>query len=194
MFSNRGFGWKLAAALAIVAGFGLLSAIRGEAIHPSLWRCLAQPARWDGAELWLSDAKVLRSDTEGFEIEFKGARARAIPAAGVAPGDTVSLVGTFRAQGSVIRTAKVQKSADGEAARRLSVGVSIAVLALVLLNFLRHFAFRPKVAQVEGLVPSEDPKSGRVEGPVPSEDTKSARVEGPVPSEEPKGGRVEGLD
>lgn len=150
MFDNSRFGFKFAAALAVVAGMGILSARLGDSIQPSLWRCVAQPARWDGTALWLPKARVVASDVHGFEIEVQGARARAVPAAGVGPGDTVAVTGTFRAEGPVIQVKRVHKAADSAGPRRLSEAVSIAVLALVLLNFLRHFALRPKAFQVGG--------------------------------------------
>lgn len=151
LFGNRRLGWKLAAALAAIAGLGLLSWAKGRSIHPSLWRCMAQPARWDGAGVWLSPALVTASDAGGFEIEMAGVRARVAPAAPVAPGETVALTGTFTAQGPLIRAKEVRKVAESSGSRTLSVAVSIAAVLLVLLNFLRHFAFRPKVAQVEGV-------------------------------------------
>jgi len=151
VFSNRGFGWKLAAALAVVAGLGLLSERRGQSIQPSLWRCLAQPERWDGTALWLQNMNVVASDPDGFLIESNGVRSRVVPASPVAPGDVVSLTGTFHAAGPLIRTKEVRKSATAGRARRLSEVVSAAILALILLNFLRHFAFRPAAAQIEGV-------------------------------------------
>ena len=151
MFSNRAFGWKLAAALVVIAGLGLLSEQRGRSIQPSLWRCLAQPERWNGSSLWLQNMEVVSSDPDGFLVESNGVRARVLPAAPVAPGDVVSLTGTFHAAGPMIRSKEVRKSAPLGRARRLSEFVSVAVLALILLNFLRHFAFRPAVAQIEGV-------------------------------------------
>ena len=74
-----------------------------------------------------------------------------MPAAPVAPGDTVALTGTFHAAGTLIRSKEVRKTPAGTATRTLSEVVSAAVLGLILLNFLRHFAFRPKMAQVEGV-------------------------------------------
>ncbi len=151
MFSNRGFGWKLLAALAIVAGMGLLSDRRGNSIQPSLWRCVAQPARWDGTALWLSGLTVTASDAEGFDVRKNDVRARVVPAAPVAPGDAVALTGTFHAAGPLIRSKEVRKVAPTGRWRRVSEIVSIAMLALIGLNFLRHFAFRPKAAHVEGV-------------------------------------------
>jgi len=150
VFSNRGLGWKLAAAILVVVGMGLLSERRGRSIQPSLWSCLAQPARWNGATLWLPKASVTRSDAEGFEIEIQGVRSRVVPAAPLAPGDTVALTGTFEASGPLVRAKEVRKAAAGTGSRRLSEILSIAVLGLILLNFTRHFAFRPKAVQVEG--------------------------------------------
>jgi len=151
VFSNKGFGWKLLAALAVVAGMGLLSERLGQSIQPSLWRCAAQPARWDGAALRLSGLTVTASDAEGFDVRRDDVRARVVPAAPVAPGDTVALTGTFHAAGTLIRSKEVRKTPAGTATRTLSEVVSAAVLGLILLNFLRHFAFRPKMAQVEGV-------------------------------------------
>ena len=150
MFSNRHFAWKLAAALAAVVLLGLYSERLGDSIHPNLWRCLAQPRRWDGAALWLPRAHVVASDVDGFEIEVDGARARVAPAARVGPGDTIALTGTYRAAGPIELT-RLKKDPPGEESRRWPMIVSIAVVAFAILNFLRHFSFRPKVIQVEGV-------------------------------------------
>jgi hypothetical protein len=149
VFSNRHFGWKLAASLVAIALLGLRSERLGDSIHPNLWRCLAQPARWDGTALWLPRALVVASDADGFEIEVQGVRARVAPADRVAPGDTIALTGTFRASGP-IQLKLLRKDPPGDESRRWPVIVSIAVVALAILNLLRHFSFRPKVIQVEG--------------------------------------------
>ncbi len=59
MFSNRGYKVKLTAALALIAGLGIYSGWRGGSINPALWRCVAEPARWDGVEVRASGVVVL---------------------------------------------------------------------------------------------------------------------------------------
>jgi hypothetical protein len=151
MFRTKGFGWKLAAAATVIAALGIVSALRGESINPSLRRCLVQPARWDGTPVWFAQARVVASDLQGFEIDVQGVRVRVSPAAALAPQDTVAITGTFRAAGPRIELKEVRKIPEKARSRLLSEAVSIAVLLLVLLNFLRHFAFRPKAAQIQGV-------------------------------------------
>jgi hypothetical protein len=151
VFSNRGFAWKLGSGLAMAVLLGILSAKRGQSIHPELWRCLAEPGRWEGTPLRLRGVRVIESDAAGFDIDVQGSRARVVPAACVAPGDAIVLAGTFRAAGPLVQMAEFRKDPEPGDAVRLSEIASILVLAGVLLNLLRHFAFRPGVIQVHGV-------------------------------------------
>lgn len=150
MFSNRGFGWKLSGALALVAGLGVLSAWRGNSINPSAWRCLAQPDRWDGTPLRVAGRVHSVSPGAGFSLAVGSVL---LPVAGPAPvsrGEHVEVTGTF--EGGVaprLRLADLRRVAPDGAGRGPAVAVSLLVLMLVGANFLRHFSFRPEAARVE---------------------------------------------
>ncbi|HXX92743.1 MAG TPA: hypothetical protein VEN81_03865 [Planctomycetota bacterium] len=148
MFGDRGLGWKLGAALAVALGLAFLSARRAGSTAPDLLGCKAQPARWDGTMLRIHSARVVESDTAGFEIESDGVSARVVPAAAVAPGDSIDLTGTFRAQGQFVHLTEVRKIGGLKGPARLLSLVPVMVLGGVLLNLLRHFTFRPQALQV----------------------------------------------
>jgi len=151
VFSNRSFAWKLGAALGMAALLGVHSERRGQSTSPDLGRCLAEPDRWEGTPLRLRGARVTESDASGFEIDVHGSRTRVVPAARVATGDAILLAGTFRAQGPFVQLVEFRKLEEHGEPGRLSVIASILVLSGVLLNLLRHFAFRPGVIQVKGV-------------------------------------------
>jgi hypothetical protein len=150
VFGNRAYGWKLAGAIALVLALGALSGVRGPLAKPAAWECLAQPERWDGRELWIPGGLVLSADADGFLLEAGGLPLRVQGRAALAAGDRVGVAGTFEAAGPRVRLREWRKSASPGWTRRLMEAVSIAVLAVVLLNFLRHFAVRPEKARVEG--------------------------------------------
>ena len=150
MFGNRGYAWKLLGALALVAGMGVLAARRGESINPPLWRCVAEPARWEGTVLWIPWARIVSVAESDFEIDATDARIRV---QGRAPGavDTfVSVRGVFRADGPRLEMLRSRVlPPDGALRRRVMEGVSILVVLAVLANLARHFFFRPKALQFE---------------------------------------------
>jgi hypothetical protein len=149
MFSNKGFGWKLAGAAGLILALGALSAARGPAAKPSAVMCLAEPGRWDGREVWVASAPVLSVGAGGFVLEAGGLPFRVDGTSDVRPGEVVGVSGTFEAAGRRLRLRELKRH-EGGGHRTLMVLVSIAVLAVVLGNFLRHFAFRPRLTEVEG--------------------------------------------
>jgi hypothetical protein len=148
VFSNRHFRLKLAGALLVIALMVLFSGRRGESINPLLWRCVAQPERWRDQRLLLT-ASIVSSDGTGFEIESGHARIRVD---GPAPGkvdDAVLLTAIFRADGPRLEMIRSRPLPRHYRLRWLVEAVSVVVLLGVLANFARHFAFRPKLLQVE---------------------------------------------
>ena len=152
MFSNRHYRWKLGAAIAAIALLGVLAARRGEAVNPMLWRCVAQPERWQGARLWIPFARIVSVRDASYEIAAGDPEARIRvdgPAPGK-PGDLVTLTGTFRADGPRLEPDRSRAFPPRFRLRWLVEAVSIAVVLGVLANLARHFLFRPKLLQVEG--------------------------------------------
>ena len=149
MWSNRGYRWKLAAALAAVAAAGVISAWRGRDIHPAPWACKIQPERWDGARLWFRG--TVRSAADGgFVIEESGVPLTVVGGPVPAAGEVVEVTGIFRAEGPHLELTGLRRVPPHARLRWLMEAVSIAVLLLVLWNFARRFAFHPEALRVEG--------------------------------------------
>ncbi|MBI3855012.1 MAG: hypothetical protein HY293_04900 [Planctomycetes bacterium] len=149
MFSNRGYLWKLGGALALVALLGVVSALRGESLNPPLWRCVAEPRRWDNVVLWVPASKITSIRDSDFEIDTGDARIRVDGGAPAKVGEKVSVRGRFRADGPRIEmTASHVLPPDLLLRRRLIEALSVIVALGVLANFARHFLFRPKVLHI----------------------------------------------
>lgn len=148
LFSDRAWGWKVAAALAVIAGLGLLSERQGRRINPAVWRCVAQPARWDGTPLWLPRVQVVEVAPDAYVIEQDRVRLTVRGAPPVPAGTWIELRGLFRAEGPRLDPQRVRVPGPGR--RWVVEAVSLAVLALVLANFLRHFRSRPSAVQAKG--------------------------------------------
>ena len=150
MFGNKAYRWKLGAALAIIAGFGIYAARRGDAIDPPLWRCVVEPRRWDNTILWLPYARVVSVGDSEFEVAASDARIRVSGRAPAGVDGLVTLRGVFRADGPRIELVQARPlPADFNRRRLLMEVVSVAVLLAVAANFARHFLFRPGIVQFE---------------------------------------------
>lgn len=152
MFSNRFYRWKLAAALAAAALMGVYAGHRGQGINPMLWRVVAEPVRWDGNRLWVPQARIVTTGEASYEIAAGDPEARirvAGPAPG-APGDLISVIGTFRAEGLRLDPERSRVLPPQSRLRWLVEAVSVVTLLAVLADFARHFLFRPRLLQVEG--------------------------------------------
>jgi hypothetical protein len=149
VFSNRGFGWKFGGALTLIAGLGVLSSRRGDMLNPALWRCLAEPARWDGQVIWIPNARITSVQPQSYEIDIADVSIRVEGTPPATPGERLGLRATFRAEGPRLVPLRVRALPARIRLRWLVEAISLAALALVLANFSRHFLFRPKVLQVE---------------------------------------------
>lgn len=151
MFSNRGYVWKLGAALALIAALGVYASRRGESINPPLWRCVVEPRRWDNTMLWLPYARVMSVGDAGFEVEASDARIRVTGKAPVGVDGLLTLRGVFRADGPRIELIEGRPLPPDLGRRRLIMEVvSVLVVLIVMANFARHFIVRSKVLQVHG--------------------------------------------
>jgi hypothetical protein len=152
VFSNRFYRCKLAAALTLAALLGVYAGKRGESINPMLWRCLAQPERWNNERLWIPRAYIVEVRETSYVIragEPEG-RIRVDGPAPGKPGDLVSVIGSFRSGGPRLEQDRSRVFLPQFHLRWLVEAISIVVALAVLLNFSRHFLFRPKLLQVEG--------------------------------------------
>ena len=149
MFSNRHFRLKLAGALVVIALMGVAAALRGDSINPALWRCVSEPERWRDRPLWLPFATVVAAREGEFEIESGEVRIRVAGQAPAKPGEAVSLTVLFRSEGPRLDLVRSRVLGPHYRLRWLVEAVSVLVALGVLANFARHFAFRPKVLQIE---------------------------------------------
>jgi hypothetical protein len=149
VFGNRGYGWKLAAGLAVIAAFGVDAARRGDWINPSVWRCIAEPDRADGREIWVPAARVLAVRDHDYEIEANSVRIRVSGPAPAPAGSRISLVAVFHADGPRLEPRRSRPLPPSDRFRRAMELVSVLVTLGVLANFARSFLFRPKLLQIE---------------------------------------------
>ena len=152
MFSNRYHPWKLLAALAAIAALGIVSARRGDRINPTLWRCIAEPERWNDTRLWVPVARITAVRDAGYEIGvgIPEVRIRVDGPVPGKPGDPVTLTGRFRSDGPRLEAERSRVLPPRFRLRWLAEAISVAVALGVLANFSRHFLFRPRLLQVEG--------------------------------------------
>lgn len=151
MFGNSLYGWKLLGACGLLALLGAQARRRGLDVDPHLWECLAEPGRRDGAALLLRQARVLSVREAEFRIEVEGQEVLVRGSAPVQPGDLGSLEATFESRGPALRLVRWQTDPRPGAAGKLLFALQVATLAGVLLNFARHFSFRPSVLQAEAM-------------------------------------------
>ena len=150
MFGNKGFGWKLAGALTLIAVLGVFCNLRAEAVRPSLTRCLAQPARWDGAKLWIPSGTIVSTGRGEYHLSAVHLTLRVEGPAPAAPGTRIGVQGTFRAADRTLVPAHTRVLAAEGPQRGWMEAISVLVAILILANFIRHFMFRPKALQLEG--------------------------------------------
>lgn len=148
MFSNKAYGWKLLAGLALIAGFGVLSAYWGDSINPALWRCVAEPGRWNEQTIWIPEARIVSIGRQEYEIQKDAVRVRVTGPAPESTGARISLMAVFHADGPTLEPRRARLLPEGDGARRLMEIVSGLVLLGVIVNLIRHFAFRPEALQV----------------------------------------------
>ena len=149
MFGSKRLGWKLAGTLALLAALGMVCAWRGRSVNPDIWRCVARPNLWDGSGVRFQGT-VEEVTQEGFRCRTSLApvfvRGGDVPA----EGDIVEVAGVFHAEGPHVKVRRMRTIPPDAAWRPLLNLVSLLVLVGVILNFLRHFAFRPQALQAEG--------------------------------------------
>lgn len=145
MFDNKGYGWKVLAGLVVIACLGVYCFNRGDNLNPALWRAVAEPKRWDGTTLWIPEAWVVKAGAKEYEIVRAEMRLRV---KGVPPGpqgSRITLRAVFRGDGPSLEAIEARLLPSSTRRRRVMEFVSVAVLVAVILNLLRHFAFRPQV-------------------------------------------------
>jgi len=149
VFSNRHYRLKLGGALLVIALLGVVAARKGDSINPALWRCVSEPERWNDRRLWIPWAAIVSARDAEFEIESADVQILVKGRAPAKVGDTITLTAVFRADGPRLEMVRSRVLPPAARLRWLVEAVSAVVALGVLANFARHFAFRPKVLQVE---------------------------------------------
>jgi hypothetical protein len=149
VFGNKGYGWKLAAGLALIAVLGVDCAVRGDWINPSIWRCVAWPSRTDGDRIWVPLARVVEVRERDYDVDSSGVRIRVSGPAPAAVESRIALIAVFHAEGPRLEPLKTRLLSPGDGSRWAMEIVSVLVTLGVLANFARYFLFRPAPLQVE---------------------------------------------
>jgi len=149
VFANKGYGWKLAAGLGLIAAFGVHAGLSGGWINPSVWRCLAEPSRADGLQIWVPAARVIAVRDRDYEIDSGSVRIRVSGPAPAPAESRISLLAVFRAEGPRLEPLRTRLLPPSSRVRRAMEIVSVLVTLGVLANLARSFLVRPKVLQIE---------------------------------------------
>jgi len=148
VFSSRLYSLKLLGAAAIVAALSAYAGWRGASINPPLWRCLAQPERWDGA-LLRAPGIVDAGQAGTFVLRQQGSLQIRVRGAAPAEGAHVVVSGIFHRHGPEIEMQSVRAVPPHARLRWISEAASCLVLALLLVNFARHFSTRMGAVRLE---------------------------------------------
>ena len=150
MFGNKGYCWKLGAALGLIALLGVYAGLRGNTINPSIWRCLSDPRRWEGTRIWVPGARIVAVRDRDYEILAGAARVRVAGPAPAPAESWISLNAVFHGDGAILEPLQTRILPAQDHSRRVMEVVSVLIALAVLANFGRHFLFRPKILQVNG--------------------------------------------
>jgi hypothetical protein len=144
VFSNKGYRWKLGAAVALIAVLGVYAGNRGDTINPSVGRCLAEPGRWDGAQIWIPAARIVAVHAADYEIESGIVRVRVAGPAPAPMESRISLIAIFHGAGPLLEQVHSRILPGDERFRLVMEVVSVLVAVAVFANFAGHFLFRPE--------------------------------------------------
>jgi len=150
VFGNKGYGWKLGAALALIALLGISAGLRGDTINPSVWRCLSESRRWEGTRIWVPGARIIVVRDHDYEIRSGIAQVRVAGPAPAPVESRISLNAVFHGDGPILEPLQTRVLPAQDHLRRVMEVVSVLVALAVLANFGRHFLFRPRILQVKG--------------------------------------------
>ncbi|HVR86205.1 MAG TPA: hypothetical protein VMU54_17920 [Planctomycetota bacterium] len=150
MFGNRGYRWKLGAALALIALLGVYAGNRGDTINPSVSRCVAELRRWDGVRIWVPGARIVAVHDRDYEIQTGLVQIRVAGPAPAPAESRISLIAIFHGDGPVLEPVHTRILPAGGRFRLVMELVSVLVALAVFANFARHFLFRPGILQAEG--------------------------------------------
>jgi hypothetical protein len=151
VFGNKGYRWKLGAALAVIALLGIYSGYRGDRINPSVARCLSEPQRLDGVRIWVPGARIIAIHDRDYEIRSGIAQIRVAGPAPAPAESLISLIAIFHRSGPALEPIRTRTLPASGRSRVVMEFVSVLVALAVFANFARHFLFRPKNLQAEGV-------------------------------------------
>jgi len=135
---------------AAVAAFALLcwdAGVRVSEAYPNVRRCLSDPAKYAGREVWIIPGKVTVSDAEGFTVRDRHGLVRVRSTARPDPGEYVFVRGVFQ-PGGTLEGRAVRVNPRFRAERAGVIGCSLVVLAIFAWMFHRTFAWRDGAFQV----------------------------------------------
>lgn len=151
MFRNEHYGWKLGGAAVLWSALTAYSAWRGESLHPPAWKCLAEPGRWHGTELRVGGPVLSRGEGECLLLWQEVPLKLRLPDPPV-PGLEIEAVGQLDREGPCLRVHAWRIVPSSARCRRaIGEGLSLAVLAGLLIHFVRRFSVHPELLRWKGV-------------------------------------------
>jgi hypothetical protein len=135
---------RILGGLSAVTAFALLcwdAGIRVSEAYPTVRRCLSDPVRYAGREVWIMPGKVETSDSDSFVVLQRDGKVRVRSTARPAPGEYVFIRGIFE-PGGTLEGRLVEVNPRFRAERAGVVGCSLAILAVFAWMFHRTFVWR----------------------------------------------------
>jgi len=134
LLDNRGWWIKLGLALALFGALCVDGARRLGGAHPHFAVAVAQPAAWDGREIFVEPCPVIEVGAGFAVVKDREATLRILTAEPLMKGDWLYAMGTFHADGTL--TARRVRRAPHWPIQRTTI---YAVSFIVLLVFARLF-------------------------------------------------------
>ena len=147
--SERNWWIRFTLLAAACAALAVGCALRGDQANPPVWMCNQNPTAYEGRSIWIPGAVVKGRRGGVVTLRVGGQLVRGTGRIlNLQLEDKVWISGTFHAPNEIRIDATRRLESHGE--RPVIIIVSVIVLILIGLNFLRHFRLsHPRRALIE---------------------------------------------